>query len=73
MRTRLRERVETPLTLGELEKEHIEEMLVATCGNRRLAAQLLGISTSTLFRKLARYGLSRPRATAEEGSHALSR
>jgi len=40
------------LTLAEMEKIHILEALRQTNGNKELAAKLLGIGRSTLFRKL---------------------
>lgn len=43
-----------PVKLEELERQHIDEVLRATLGNRTLAAKLLGIDRTTLVRKLAR-------------------
>ncbi|MEW5804981.1 MAG: sigma-54 dependent transcriptional regulator [bacterium] len=40
-------------TLAEMEKIHISEALRQSGGNKELAAKLLGIGRSTLFRKLA--------------------
>lgn len=57
MKTRIREQAEVPLTLDELEKDHIRAVLTATRGNKRLAAELLGIDRRTLYRKLDRYQL----------------
>jgi len=60
---REQERAETtspagPLrTLRELEKEAIEQALARVDGNRKKAAQILGISPRTLYRKLDEYGL----------------
>ncbi|MFZ0725507.1 MAG: sigma-54 dependent transcriptional regulator [Desulfobacterales bacterium] len=45
------------LTLEELEKKHIHEVLDATGGNRARAAEILGINTSTVYRKIEKYGL----------------
>ncbi len=45
------------LNLQELEKIAIRQALEATHWNKRKAAQLLGISPRTLYRKLAAYGL----------------
>jgi two-component system response regulator FlrC len=45
-------------TLAELEKEGIQRALDATEGNRRRAAELLGIGERTLYDKLKRYDLS---------------
>jgi two-component system NtrC family response regulator len=45
------------LTLQDMEKRHIQNMLVATDGNKTLAAKRLGIGTATLYRKLKEYGL----------------
>jgi two-component system response regulator AtoC len=44
-------------TLEELERLAIEQALVATAGNRKEAAQRLGIGLRTLYEKLKRYGL----------------
>ena len=47
----------TPRTLSELEREAIEVALVHCEGNRRRAAEQLGIGVRTLYDKLKRYGL----------------
>ncbi len=41
------------LSLSELEKQHIKDVLEACNGNRTRAAKILGISPATLYRKLA--------------------
>ncbi len=56
-------RLETPspypvaLTLAELEKTHIENVLQTVEGNKSRAARLLDIDYSTLRRKLSRWGM----------------
>jgi two-component system response regulator FlrC len=47
-----------PLALEGVEKEAIVRALAASQGNRRRAAQALGIGLRTLYEKLKRYGLS---------------
>lgn len=47
---------EPPRTLAELEREAIEAALRRCDGNRRKAAQQLGIGVRTLYDKLKRYG-----------------
>jgi DNA-binding NtrC family response regulator len=47
----------SPLLLDEVIKKTLMRSLEETEGNRRRAADLLGISRSTLYRMLARYGL----------------
>jgi DNA-binding NtrC family response regulator len=46
-----------PDSLDAAERRHIALMLRYTEGNRRRAAQLLGISRSTLLHKVRKYGL----------------
>jgi two-component system response regulator HydG len=45
------------LTLAQLEAEHIRRVLVHFAGNTTKAARSLGISRSTLWRKMRQYGL----------------
>jgi DNA-binding NtrC family response regulator len=45
------------LTLAQLEAEHIRRVLTHTAGNATRAAKTLGISRSTLWRKMREYGL----------------
>ncbi len=47
-----------PLTLDEVERQHILNVLESTGSNRTKSAQLLGISRSTLNEKIKSYGLS---------------
>ena len=44
-----------PVTLEELEREHILRVLNESAGNRERAAAILGISSRTLYRKLREY------------------
>ena len=46
---------EQNLTLRELEREYILKMLRRTEGNKKRAAQLLGLDRKTLYRKLEGY------------------
>ncbi len=48
------------LTLGELERRHIESILVRTGWHQGRAADLLGISPKTLYRKIREFGFQRP-------------
>jgi DNA-binding NtrC family response regulator len=45
------------VSLEELEKRHIKRVLEFTKGNKTKAAELLGIGSATLYRKLQAYGL----------------
>jgi len=53
-----------PLTLDEIIKQTLTRLLRETAGNRRRTASLLGISRSTLYRMLARYGIDHVGRTA---------
>ena len=44
-----------PMTLDELEREHILRVLKTSDGNRERAAAILGISSRTLYRKIREY------------------
>lgn len=46
---------ESPIPLAELEKRHILKVLEITGGHRERAAVILGITSRTLYRKLAEY------------------
>ena len=45
------------MPLDDVERRHIIATLQFTRGNKRRAAQLLGIARSTLIQKVRRYGL----------------
>ena len=49
----------------EAEREHIRSVLDLTKGNRTQAAQVLGISRKTLWKKLKSLGISLPPVAAE--------
>ncbi len=46
------------ISLSELEKRYIQKVLEETGGNKKKAADILGIDRRTLYRMAARYGLS---------------
>jgi DNA-binding NtrC family response regulator len=45
------------MTIDEMERQAIAASLNEVHGNRRKAAELLGIGERTLYRKIAKYGL----------------
>jgi len=47
-----------PITLEHLERMHIQRVLEHTQGNKKRAAELLGIERCTLYAKLKSYGLA---------------
>ncbi len=49
----------TNMTLQDLEKRHLIRVLSETNWQKRKASSILGINTSTLYRKLQRYGLEK--------------
>jgi two-component system, NtrC family, response regulator AtoC len=59
-----------PLLLDEVIKRTLIRSLEETEGNRRRAADLLGISRSTLYRMMARYGLAAEGAQRRAGEGA---
>ncbi len=48
------------VSLAELERRHIEAVLVQTNWHQGRAATVLGISSKTLYRKIREYGFKRP-------------
>jgi two-component system response regulator AtoC len=48
------------ISLSDLEREAIQQCLIATGGNRQKSAEQLGISTRTLLRKIREYRLDDP-------------
>src|SRR4029078_2707319 len=57
-------------TLHDLERAAIQQCLSHTGGNRRRTAELLGISTRTLLRKIRTYELEDPRRPALIEKHS---
>lgn len=49
-----------PLTLAEIERRHVLQIMATVGGDRRRAASLLGIDLSTLYRKLKRWDEGAP-------------
>jgi transcriptional regulator of acetoin/glycerol metabolism len=47
-------------SLDELERQHIQRTIAACQGNLSLAARVLGIGRTTLYRKLEQYGVLVP-------------
>jgi two-component system response regulator HydG len=52
--------LEELVSLEEVEKRYILKVMQAAAGNKSLAAQTLGVSRRTLYRKLGEYGASGP-------------
>ena len=48
-----------PISLAEMERKHILQVLNNTDWNKSRSAQILGIERSTLDRKIKRYDLER--------------
>ncbi len=62
----LREILEDQPTLDELEKRYILDTLRVTKGNKVLTCERLGISNTTLWRKLKEYGVAQEAGIREE-------
>jgi two-component system response regulator AtoC len=54
-----------PQTIGEAEARHITDLLQRHDHNRRIVANVLGISERTLYRKIKRYRIFSPAALVE--------
>jgi DNA-binding NtrC family response regulator len=65
----LRATVGSDTTLAELERQHINAVLVQTHWHQGNASRILGISSKTLYRKIREYGFQRP---ARDASPARS-
>lgn len=46
-------------TLAQAERDHIEHVLERLSWNKKLVAEVLGISRATLYRKIEVYGITR--------------
>ncbi|HEY6873982.1 MAG TPA: sigma-54 dependent transcriptional regulator [Geobacteraceae bacterium] len=55
---------QTPVSLEELERAHIQQVLHQTGFHKSRSAELLGISRKTLDRKIAEYGLTPPKTSS---------
>jgi len=53
-----RPQVQAPVSLKDIEAEHIKQLLERFNGNRKQVADTLGISERTIYRKLKKLGLS---------------
>ena len=62
----IRDILEDQPTLNDLEKRYILETLRATKGNKVLTCERLGISNTTLWRKLKEYGVAQESGIREE-------
>jgi DNA-binding NtrC family response regulator len=61
------------MTMAEIERAAIEAALRETRGNRRRAAELLGIGERTMYRKLREYGFGAESVVpAEDGSEGVA-
>jgi transcriptional regulator with GAF, ATPase, and Fis domain len=58
------------MTLEDLERNHILQMLAYQHGNKTKTAKLLGITIKTLYNKLHRYGLLESEASAAAAAEA---
>lgn len=54
----MEEKISSPSSLEEMEKEHIARVLDEAGGNQSKASQILGIDRKTLYLKLKKYGIS---------------
>ena len=52
-----------PVTLEELERQHITRVLEGLGGRVAEASQRLGIPRSTLYQKIKKYGITSPRSS----------
>ena len=52
------------MTLEELEREYLIQVLNDTNWQKKKASSILGINASTLYRKIQRYGLEKERENA---------
>lgn len=60
------------LALGSFERQHIEKVLARASGDKALCARLLGISRSSLFEKLTKWGIAETRHTGRPRQSGLS-
>jgi two-component system response regulator AtoC len=64
--------VGSAISLGDLERQHIEAILAQTNWHQGNAAKILGISCKTLYRKIREFGFERPRGGQDERRAGVS-
>ena len=52
------EHSDAPVTLKDIEAQHIKELLAQYQGNRKKVANTLGISERTIYRKIKDFGIA---------------
>jgi hypothetical protein len=60
------------VSLKELERQHILEVLRSVGGNKALTSRHLGLDRKTLYRKLKEYSIAEERAAAESNAPGAS-
>jgi two-component system response regulator HydG len=69
---RLPDEIELAGTLEDVEREYMAKVLEVTGWQKKKASHILGINSSTLYRKIQRYNLEPPRGRASEAETETS-
>ncbi len=63
---RMPDEIELAGTLEDVEREYMTKVLEVTNWQKKRASQILGINSSTLYRKIQRFGLGPPRGRTDD-------